>query len=80
MPKNGSRQGQNLTLTVLFVPSSLNSGNTNRTRALSGRGMLPYRSSGQGVIFHPPQVLGSYVCPTAGAYRLLATEGTDVVF
>jgi hypothetical protein len=29
--------------------------------------------SGQGGIFDPPQVLGSYVCPTVGVYCLLAT-------
>jgi hypothetical protein len=32
-----------------------------------------YPLSGEGVIFDPPQVLGSYVCPTVGAYWLLAT-------
>jgi hypothetical protein len=32
-----------------------------------------YPLSGQGVIFDPPQVLGSYVGPTVGAYCLLAT-------
>ena len=28
-------------------------------------------SSGKGVMFDPPQVLDSHVCPTAGANRLL---------
>jgi hypothetical protein len=27
-------------------------------------------SSGKGVMFDPPQVLDSHVCPTVGAYRL----------
>jgi len=30
--------------------------------------------SGQQVIFHPPQVVGSYVCSTLGAYWLLTTN------
>ena len=35
--------------------------------------------SGQGVRFDPPQVLGSYVRPTVGAYWLLATHGMAAV-
>ena len=39
----------------------------------SQRPMHPLR--GQEFIFDPPQVLGSYVCPTVGAYSLLANRG-----
>ena len=38
-------------------------------------GYLAYFRGGQGVIFDPAQVLGSYVCPTVGAYWLLTTWG-----
>ena len=63
-PKNGSGQTQNLALTGLIVPRSLDSGLLWDLN-ISGEKLL----SGQGVILKPSQVLGSYVCPTVGAYE-----------
>ena len=35
----------------------------------------PYLLRGQGVIFDPQVLRSSYICPTVGAYWLLAIEG-----